>query len=229
MHAVLRFLAENEIWIYLVVGLASLIVLRWILVSWREWRNSFFGLEREIVQRRMAIRLTLFVLMMALIVGEFAIVSFVVPSLPQMNQLSTPTLDVVSTATPTLAGGATALPAASPVAQTSTPGIPEEDGCEAGKIEWIYPQPGEVLSGTVELKGTVNIPNLGFYKYEYTQPGSDQWITIAAGNTPLVEGTVGFWNTGQLPAGEYRLRLVVVDNANTFFPACAVTVSVSNP
>jgi len=45
----------------------------------------------------------------------------------------------------------------------------------------------------------------------------------------LISGTVGYWNTSQLPSGDYLLRLVVVDNANNFFPACVVSVKISNP
>jgi FtsP/CotA-like multicopper oxidase with cupredoxin domain len=99
----------------------------------------------------------------------------------------------------------------------------------AGQIEWLSPTAGDTISATVELKGTVNVPNLGFYKYEFSLPGADSWTTIAAGNSPLVNGTIGYWNTAQLPAGDYLLRLVVVDNQNGFFPACIVSVRVASP
>ena len=96
-------------------------------------------------------------------------------------------------------------------------------------IEWQVPKANEALSATVELKGVVNVPNLGFYKYEFSQPGTNQWTTIAAGNTPLVSGTIGYWNTSQLPAGDYLLRLVVADNQNQLFPACIVSVRITKP
>jgi hypothetical protein len=82
---------------------------------------------------------------------------------------------------------------------------------------------------TVELLGTVNIPNLGFYKYEFSEPGSDVWSTIAADNVAKVNGTIGYWNTGQLTPGDYLLRLVVVDNQNNPFPACVIAVRVVAP
>ncbi len=230
MEAVLGFLADNELWIYLVVGLAALLILRWILVSWKDWRAAVFGLEREIVQRKMAVRLTLFVLLMLLIVAEFVLVSFVIPSLPKMTILATSTLDILATPSATLpsAGDVTRTPTAQGT-QAPTLAGPVEEGCEEGLIQWEYPQPGDTLSETAELKGTVNVPNLGFYKYEYSQPGTETWNTIAAGNNPLISGTVGYWNTSQLPSGDYLLRLVVVDNANNFFPACVVSVKISNP
>jgi hypothetical protein len=230
MDVVLRFLEENEVWIYVVAGLAALLTLRWLLKAWQDWRNSVFGLERDIVQRKLAARLTVLVLLGLLILTEFLIVSFVIPANPRMLTLPTATLDILATPTVTLPAGLGSPQTPTPAdAGLPTQGAPITEGCTSGQIEWIYPKAGDSLAQSVELKGTVNVPNLGFFKYEYTQSGSDTWTTIAAGNSPLVNGTIGFWNTVQLPAGDYLLRLVVVDNQNTFFPACVVSVRIANP
>lgn len=104
-----------------------------------------------------------------------------------------------------------------------------QQGCTSGQIEWSFPKAGQTISGTVELKGTVNVPNLGFYKYEYSKLGEDNWTTIAAGNQAKVDGQIGFWNTGDLDQGDYRLRLVVADNQNKLFAACIIAVRVIKP
>lgn len=231
MDVVLRFLQDNELWIYLMVGLAALLALRWMLKAWGEWRASVFGLERDIVQRKLAARLTILVLLGLLVLFEFLVVSFIIPAYPAMLALPTPTLDLLATATTTLAPAS--LPSASTPttegALLATMPAPASEGCTPGQIEWIVPAAGDTIRETIELKGTVNVPNLGFYKYEFSQPGSDTWTTIAAGNRPLVDGTIGFWNTAQLATGDYLLRLVVVDNQNELFPACVVSVRVVNP
>ena len=232
MVAVLRFLEENELWIYILTGLASALTLRWLLVSWHDWRNSIFGLEREIIQRRLAARLTILFLLALLVLFEFLIVSFVVPSYPNMTAFPTPTLDLLARPTVTLIAPQAGTPVAtvtpsSSTGDLSTVGEPAGEGCTSGQIEWETPKSGDTISETVELKGTVNVPNLGFYKYEYSQPGQDTWTTIAAGNSPLVNGTIGFWNTTTLPTGDYLLRLVVVDNQNNFFPVCTVPVKIA--
>jgi hypothetical protein len=104
------------------------------------------------------------------------------------------------------------------------------DGCIPGEIEWTDPQPGDEVKGPVELKGTIAVANLGFYKYEYSQAGSDTWTTIAAGDAPVQDGPLGGnWNTEQLLPGDYRLRLVVSDNANNTLPACGIRVRVVGP
>lgn len=223
----LPFLSRYEAWIYIVLAAVAVFQLRWLVQSWHEWRNSVFGLEREIAQKRFAAPLTILVLMGMLVLGEFLIVSFVTPAYPQINRVATPTLDLSAQATATLQAGPTVTP--SPLSAQSTLDAPSTEGCKPGLIEWLVPKVDESISATVELKGVVNVPNLGFYKYEYSQSGSDKWTTIAAGNTPLVSGTIGFWNTNQLPAGDYLLRLVVADNQNQLFPACVIRVRVAKP
>ena len=43
------------------------------------------------------------------------------------------------------------------------------------------PKDGDEVSGVVTLKGTADIPNFGFYKYEVAKPGDAVWLTISAG------------------------------------------------
>ena len=46
MEEVLRFLESNEILIYLITGSVGLFYLFRLLVSWRDWRGTMYGLER---------------------------------------------------------------------------------------------------------------------------------------------------------------------------------------
>lgn len=122
--------------------------------------------------------------------------------------------------------GATAG-AAETTSTAATTSMPE--GCTPGQIEWTFPKAGGEISATVELKGTVNIPNLGYYKYEWAKLGEDTWTPIAAGNQPKVDGQIGFWNTSAFEPGDYQLRLVVSDNAEKLFPACKIPVRIVKP
>lgn len=227
MNELVPFLQQNEIWIYILLGVVALFPLQRLISAWRAWQGSIYGLEREIAQRRFSAALTVLLLLILFVVGEFISVSFVAPNYPQGSALATPTLDLLATPTVTLPAvveGAASMTQVTEITQTV---VMTDEGCVPGKIEWIYPQAGQEISSTVELKGTVNIPNLGFYKYEYAIPGDDIWNTIAAGNQPKVEGGIGFWNTSQLPQGDYQLRLVVADNENNFFPACVIPVRIA--
>jgi hypothetical protein len=227
LDELLPFLARYEAWIYVVLGLIAIFQLRWLLRAWNEWRNSVFVLERDIAQRHFITPLTILILIGMLVMGEFLTVSFVNPSYPLVKPISTPTLDILATPTATLSPAS--LVTSTPSTDQTTLEVPAIEGCKPGSIEWTAPKPNESISETVELKGTVNVPNLGFYKYEYALSGTGEWTTLAAGNVPLVNGTIGFWNTSQLPAGDYQLRLVVADNQNRALPACIVKVRITKP
>lgn len=173
---------------------------------------------------------------------------------PTLDLLATPTVTLPPGTTPEAGQGLGAAETGTPLgnsvdgtvngegyppaqAETTLPGAPPQAGataspqalvvgCTPGEIEWISPKPDEEITATIELKGTVNVPNLGFYKYEYALAGSDVWNTIAAGNQGKIAGQIGFWNTSPLTPGDYQLRLVVADNQNNLFPACVISVRV---
>jgi hypothetical protein len=227
MEVILPYLKNYEGWIYAVLGIIALVYFQKLIVAWKDWQGTVFGLEREIAQRRFSTSLTILLLLVAFVLLEFLAVSFIAPSFPQSLSLPTATLDLLATSTATLPVAASAATAV--VTPTPQSDIPQQTGCLPGQIEWQFPKSGQEISQTVELKGTVNIPNLGFYKYQYAKPGEDIWTDIAAGNQPKVNGQIGFWNTSQLVPGDYRLRLVVLDNQNQAFPACEIQIRVVRP
>ena len=253
MEELLPFLQKYEIWIYILLGVVALIPFQQLISAWRAWQGSVFGLEREIAQRRFTTSLTVLILLVILIFMEFFTVSFIATGYPKAYTAVTPTIDLLATPTFTLPVAAQAITAENSSGNASSgiglPGLTTQSpdsqatsaatiagteqagatGCTPGQIEWSSPKPGQEISGTVELKGTVNVPNLGFYKYEFSKLGEDAWTTIAAGNQPKVDGQIGFWNAGDWDQGDYRLRLVVEDNQGNFFPACVITVRVIKP
>lgn len=229
MEALFPFLRQYEAWIYVILGAIAFVYFQKLISSWKEWQGTVFGLERESAQRRFSTSLTILLLLVLFVVVEFVIVSFVTPSYPQVASLSTPTLDVLATQTVTLPALVEAAQAEDADEATPLPNLQAiQEGCIPGQIEWIYPEPGETVSATIELRGTVNIPNLGYYKYEYSQPGEEIWFPIAAGNQAKVDGQIGFWDTKQRDSGDYLLRLVVMDNEEKPFPACIIPVRVVN-
>jgi hypothetical protein len=229
MEELLPFLEKNEVWIYVLLGTVAIVYFRKLVIAWKEWQGTVFGLERESAQRRFSTSLTILVLLVLFVVVEFVIVSFVAPNRPQLAALPTPTLDLLATPTITVLPvmGAVRSEDTTAVAPTAIATIAAvQQGCIAGQIEWTYPQAGDTISATIELKGTVNVPNLGYYKYEYARPGEEIWKPIAAGNQPKMDGQIGFWNTSALDQGDYLLRLVVADNQDNLFPPCQIPVRV---
>jgi hypothetical protein len=101
-------------------------------------------------------------------------------------------------------------------------------GCIPDKIMITSPEPGEELSGTVNITGTAQVPNFGFYKYEVAPRGTQNWATISAEREPKQNEKLGEWNTSSLTNGDYFLRLVITDNVGVSLEPCVIAVRVTN-
>lgn len=232
MEEALGFFRAFEVWIYLLLGLGGLFYVRKFILSWQELREAAFGLERENAQSRLNQSATALVLLLALAVLEFVLVSFVAPTVPGASPLPTPTLDLLATPTTTLQAE-TAVPEGQTVAQLPATATimpqPENETCLPGTLNIRFPTPGAEVSGIVDVLGTANIPNFGFYKLEMKRPEESTWLTVQAGNqvVPDQEGNLGKWDTRRLPPGEYDLGLVVVDNQGQATTHCVARVRVT--
>ena len=150
----------------------------------------------------------------------FIVTTFVTPLLPRVEVMPTPTVAL-----------ATAQPIALNLGQgesgTPTMEVTGNQNCVSGSLELTQPQNGSELSGTITLKGVINVPDFGFYKYEYSQPGNSNWMIIAASGSLDPEGTLGLWDTSLLTPGDYLLRLVVTDNRSNVIGLCVIGVKLT--
>jgi len=237
MEEALSFFRAFEMWIYLLLGLGGLIYIRKFLLAWQELRGASFGLERESAQARLNQSASFLVLILIMVITEFILVSFIAPALPGAIVLPTPTLNLLATPSITLPAGAQQageLQATDSLLATeaNTLGgsvVALSSGCIAGQIEIVIPQNGEEIRGVVPVVGTANIENFGFYKFEIKRPEETTWLTIQAGNIPVLSGKLGDWDTSRLSPGDYQLALVVVDNQAKASQPCMIQVRVSRP
>jgi hypothetical protein len=225
MGPVYRTLASYEPLIYIALAIGGLFAFRRMWYSWREWRDSVYGLEREFALRRLGQATAAAFFILALIFVEFFVATFIAPSLPATDILATPTLDLLLTPQGTLSPEQATQAALSPV----TPAVPSGmSGCVPDQIMITAPEPGTDVSGTVEITGTASVPNFGFFKYEVAPRGSQNWATISAEREPMVNGVLGQWNTTSLTNGDYFLRLVITDNVGVSLEPCIIAVRVAN-
>lgn len=225
MGETLRFFKEYEVFIYIILGVLAVWQLRKFTQAWNELRAAAFGLEREIAQAHLNRAAGWIVMLLLLAVAEFSVVSFVIPAVPEALPLFTPTVDLLATPTITLLPGTeepTPEGTQTPVAFLES----QVNGCVPGSVEIISPKDGDSVSDVVDIIGTVDVPNFGFYKFEVAAVGDLSWLTIQAGETITREGKLGFWDTRAFNQGEYFLQLVVTDNQGTPLPPCVVRVNV---
>ena len=77
------------------------------------------------------------------------------------------------------------------------------------------PSRGAVITGLVPVTGTANDTDLGLWVLDYGA-GTDPvaFVNIGTGNTPVISGALGNWDTSVLPDGTYTLRLRAADAIN---------------
>jgi hypothetical protein len=226
MSSILLFFSRYEILIYLLLVIGFGFTVRALVRARREMDESLYGLERESARSHVSQAVAVLSLLIFLAAAEVVLTVFLAPVMPASALLLTPTMNPLITPTNTISSEFLAslgfqTPQSTPTAQSS--------GCIPGQIMVTFPKPGDVVKGSVTLTGTANIPNFGFYKYEFSPLGTDIWSTIQASRDVIPDGNLGVWNTSLVSPGDYNLRLVVIDNQGNALPPCIVPVRVSAP
>jgi membrane peptidoglycan carboxypeptidase len=93
-------------------------------------------------------------------------------------------------------------------------------------IDW--PPADATVRGVIAIKGSTNTPGFRSYSLEYgagTRP--QQWTVIARSNEPVIDGTLGQFDTTELKPGTYTIRLVVQDQTRGYLTD-TVTVGVGS-
>ncbi len=225
MIGLLRFLKEFEGGIYLLLLVLVLVMGSRLISAIQEKKKSAFGLEQEVVQKRINSTTAYLAVIALLFIGQVLLVSVASVRYPGMYTLTTPTAGVLPTPTDFFQAMLAMEETPEGLEQTQT--AVAMTGCIPQQIEWKSPTSGDEVTGSVTLSGTINVPNMGFYKYEYRQKGREDWTPIAAGNKVIIEGDLGgSWNTSELEPGLYELRIVVSDNQNNLFEPCVIEVKV---
>jgi hypothetical protein len=226
MVVILGFFIRFAPLIYLLLALGLLFGIRRMVQARNEMRGAAYGLEREIAHHHNVQATSALVLVGFLALAEFVLVVFLVPTIPALMQLATPTMNPLLKPTATFPlefmetlGAAT--PGSTPTIQVS--------GCIPGQIDITSPKPGSEIKGLITLKGTADIPNFGFYKYEFSPIGAESWAAVVAKRQAVKDGDLGSWDTSANATGDYYLRLVVTDNQGNELPACTIPIRIKTP
>jgi hypothetical protein len=224
MPAIYQFLGTHEVLIYILLSIGTMFGFRWLWRSWDEWRHAVYSLEKEFALRRIGQSVASLALILALFCAEMIAATFIYPNLPASMFVPTQTPDFLATPTGTISPELATAIALTP---RTTLQAEAAEGCIVSRVNISAPRSGQEVRGTVEIRGTVDIPEFGFYKYEVAPATSEAWSTIAAGRATVIDGSLGQWDSSALSPGDYRLRLVVTDNQGSALPACVIQVRVA--
>lgn len=222
MTEYLPFFKNYEVLIYLLLGILAVWQARKFTLALDELRAAAFSLELESARNRVIWSASMLILIFLLAVAEFSLVTFIAPAIPEVSLLPTATLNPLATPT-------TTLPPSVTTARPQNQAAEEQTSCIPGQIEITSPQDNETVRDVVEITGSASTPNFGFYKFEIAAAGSENWLTIQAGDTPVKDGVLGYWDTTLLAVGDYALRLIVTDNQGQSAPPCIIQVRVDIP
>lgn len=224
LQNVLRGLITYSTVIYILLGLGLLVYLRRFIMGLHDWQRSVFGLERRLAQRKIVEATTGLVLLSLLFIGEFLLVTVVDPQMPSQPTETRLSLDP----SPELleAEAPDEVSILEPITDTGIDQASLVSECVEDITEISYPSDGQVVRGTVEIMGSVNVDNFGSYKYEYSRTGNVNWVTIAAGNQLKLNERIGYWYTSALQPGRYLLQLVPLDNSGEELTPCIISVEV---
>lgn len=227
MADVLRFFVQYEAVLYFVLGLGGIVYIYRFWLAWQEVSSAIYALEREASRARLNQAAATLFLLLVMAFTVFVMVTFVATTLPAQDLLATPTLDL-STPVPGSSGsfGNNENAVAASATPLATVAI-DPAACIPDQIFISEPQAGDVISGLVEVSGTVDVPNFGFYKFEVARAEESLWLTIQAGRSIVRDGVlVESWDTSRLPAGNYVLQLVIADSAGQELPPCRIPVRI---
>jgi len=225
VEELIRFVVNYEMGIYLILGIIFIINLQKLVRAIIKNRKAMFGLEKEVARKSIRSSITFLSLIGLFGLSNFILVSIASIQFPGIAQIPTPTVDVSITQEPNMDDMMMGEAENGESALTQTAIV--LSGCIPEVLEWKNPVDGAEIEGAIELMGTVNVPNMGFYKFEYRFQSDTIWTPISAGNKPVIDNPLGgVWNTEEITPGNYFLRLVVSDNANNLLEPCEIQVKV---
>jgi hypothetical protein len=212
---ILNLLQSYELLVYAVAGILALFYLRQIYVARQDLRRTIFGLEREALSRRQNRAITMLIFLGLATGLVFAAVNYALPQVRRTQLLqsaSSTQIPLTPTPTPLILYGV------------------DLSGCTNPHATIKSPTPGQAVQGTVDIRGSADIPDFAFWKYELGNPqAANVWVTLKASNRPVTDGVLGTWDSTTVPPGVYQLRLTVTDSKGNSPKPCVVPLQVLGP
>lgn len=101
-----------------------------------------------------------------------------------------------------------------------------------GTAKITSPEANSQIAGLVRVAGTATVNNFQFYKLEFGSGTAPSAFSVIGPlmTAPVVDDTLGSWDTSKVPDGQYALKLTVVDKTGNYVQGMvAVTVANNAP
>lgn len=256
--ASLVFLVENiAIALYVFLAVAFIWAWRGWRFAQREYRETYFELERNLARQQLANMTMLLIVFVELALFVLGIQRVVAPTIraqrdafedlivvPEDLPFSTPTpfargdaaiddSDVrarIDATDPALAIQITPTLTPTPVG-TIIPNPPEIVGCDTNNAMLQIPTNGLVVFEPVQVIGRADVENFAFYRFELRGESTfDEFATLAEYTQPMTDlGTLGQFIPSFYEPGEYQFRLNVFDINGDVRATCTVNILISDP
>lgn len=255
MMAVVFLIEQVALGLYILAGVAALVMWRRLARAQRELRATHFELERDIFRYQRSNALTALVLLAEFALAILGIQSVVAPTLRQtmnLGALSSPITDLpfeTPTPAPVVFGGAPidvsgvqigeeevvqviATPTLTPTpVGIILPNPPPAAGCDTPGATLQVPANGMLVFEPINIIGTAFTENFAFYRFEINGPQTfGSFAPLRDYDRPVQETSVlGQFVPAFYQPGQYQFRLAVFDSTNTLRAACMVNITISEP
>jgi hypothetical protein len=228
MSEALNFFEIYENAIYFFLGLGAIIYGWRFWGAWQRLRNAVFGLEREVAQRDVNQAAVVLFLLLMMSVAVFSVVTFSAPFLQVEEILATPTIDLLPESTVNAVDGDTGSDSDEIATVTPLPTVVVNPGyCIPDRINITSPETDEVISGVINVEGTVDVEDFGFFQVEYARVQDSLWLPIRVKHNIIINGLlVEDWDTSPIPPGDYVLQLLVTSSDGVEYDACRVPIRI---
>ena len=255
MTTLVFLIEQTAIGLYILLGVGILLALRRWNRARREYRSTYFELEKDLARTARADAFTTVILLIegALIVAGLQTVvaptiraagdvSVVAPQVITDGQFNTPVptfnegsqIDAsgVNLTPDDLSLRVLATPTLTPTpVGTIVPNAPPAIGCTEPGATLQIPANGMRVFEPIRVVGTAFMDNFAFYKFEISGPVTGGNFASLEDHTQLVEttGELGQFVPSFYEPGEYQFRLSVFDITNSMGPSCTVNIYISEP
>ncbi len=257
MTAVMYLIDQLAIGLYILIGIGMVFAWRSWGLAQRDFRETYFELERGLARYRRANAITFLVLLIEAGLVILGIQRVVVPTLAAQNDqleqiIQVETDGVFSTATPQFRDDvaiddssvrdnidATQPFEAIQITPTLTPTpvgtiVPnpgEIVGCDTENASLQIPANGMIVFEPIDVRGVATVENFAFYRFELRGDSTqNEFAPLVDYVQPVEELTsLGQFVPTFYDPGEYQFRLNVFDIAGDVKATCTVNIIISEP